>query len=89
MDVFHQRKSPRKKDFDYSKSGWHFVTINTQNQRKLFGEIRNEQMTLSAAGNVAQICWENIPAFFRMCNLKRVSSCRNTYTVFYIFLKTT
>jgi len=36
----HHRKSIRLKGYDYSKTGWYFITICVQNRECLFGEIR-------------------------------------------------
>ncbi len=60
----HHRRSIRLKGFDYTQEGAYFVTICTQNQACLFGEIVNEQMRLNDVGEVADICWRAIPEHF-------------------------
>ncbi|MEI8242920.1 MAG: transposase, partial [bacterium] len=51
------RQSIRLKGWDYTSSGWYFVTINTHDNAPLFGAIVNGRMVLSAAGQVAQEEW--------------------------------
>ncbi len=46
----HHRKSIRLKNYDYSQAGLYFVTICTQNQLHLFGEIVHDEMVLNDAG---------------------------------------
>ena len=60
----HHRRSIRLKGFDYTREGAYFVTICTQNQACLFGEIVNEQMRLNDVGKVADVCWRAIPQHF-------------------------
>lgn len=60
----HHRKSIRLKGYDYSLSGSYFVTIGTQNQKCLFGEIIGGKMVLNNAGCEAEKCWNLIPAHF-------------------------
>ena len=60
----HHRRSIRLKGFDYTREGAYFVTICTQNQACLFGEIVNRQMRLNDVGEVADICWRAIPEHF-------------------------
>ena len=51
----HHRRSIRLKGFDYTREGAYFVTICTQNQACLFGEIVNGQMRLNDVGEVADM----------------------------------
>ena len=60
----HHRRSIRLKGFDYTREAAYFVTICTQNQACLFGEIVNGQMCLNDVGEVADICWRAIPEHF-------------------------
>ena len=46
----HDRRSIRLKEYDYSQSGWYYVTICTQNKKLLFGQILNDKMQLNDAG---------------------------------------
>ena len=46
----YNRKSLRLKHYDYSKEGYYFITIVTQNREHLFGEIVEGEMVLNEAG---------------------------------------
>lgn len=50
--VKQRRKSIRLKDYDYSRDGYYFVTICTQNRESFFGNISNEKMILNDAGTM-------------------------------------
>lgn len=60
----HHRRSIRLRRHDYSGRGVYFVTILTQNRRRLFGTVVNERMALSEAGRIAARCWQEIPQHF-------------------------
>ena len=47
-----QRKSLRLKDFDYSTSGYYFLTLVTKNRMELFGEIIDDKMYHNNAGQM-------------------------------------
>ncbi|HMP75329.1 MAG TPA: hypothetical protein PKE12_03435 [Kiritimatiellia bacterium] len=51
------RRSIRKRGWDYTAPGWYFITINTHRGRALFGVIANGQIVLSAAGRVVAEEW--------------------------------
>jgi len=59
-----QRKSPRKRGYDYSQSGAYFVTICTYNRARLFGKIVNDEMQLNDIGRIAEASWGEIPHHF-------------------------
>jgi len=61
---FPNRQSIRKKGWDYTAPGWYFITINTKGGTPLFGTIMNGRMVLNKAGQVAEKCWQEIPAHF-------------------------
>jgi REP element-mobilizing transposase RayT len=48
------RRSLRLKGYDYSRAEAYFVTICTQNQECLFGEILNKKMVLNDSGRVVE-----------------------------------
>jgi putative transposase len=50
--MIHQRKSPRRKDYDYSSPWWYFITICTKNREHYFGEIIDKMMNLSEIGTI-------------------------------------
>jgi REP-associated tyrosine transposase len=58
------RKNTRLKDYDYSESGYYFVTICTKDHQKHFGEISTEKMQLSDIGDIAKMYWQGIPIHF-------------------------
>jgi REP element-mobilizing transposase RayT len=62
--TIHHRKSIRLKGYDYSKAGLYFITICTNNHECLFGFIKNGEMILNDAGNIANNCWLEIPNHF-------------------------
>jgi REP element-mobilizing transposase RayT len=57
----HHRRSIRLAGYDYSQAGAYFVTIVTQNRLSLFGQIVDGEMHLSAAGQMVQRTWDEIP----------------------------
>ncbi len=59
-----RRKPNRLRDFDYSQSGWYFVTICVQNRECLFGRIENGKMILNQFGEIVEKCWYEIPQHF-------------------------
>ena len=56
--VYPNRRSPRLKDWDYSKPGAYFVTVVTKDRQCLFGQIEHGQMTLNDVGNIIAQTWE-------------------------------
>ncbi len=55
------RKQIRLKGYDYSQSGWYFVTICTKNRECIFGDIVNEHMILNKMGNIIDSVWQSLP----------------------------
>ena len=64
-----QRKSIRLKEYNYSQPGAYFVTIVTQGRICRFGEIKNGEMILNAAGEMAREQWLALPKRFPMIEL--------------------
>ncbi len=62
--LIHNRQSRRLKGYDYASAGLYFITLNTENSERLFGEIKNGVMLLNEAGSIAQKCWLEIPEHF-------------------------
>jgi hypothetical protein len=60
---FH-RKSLRFREFNYSRSGYYFITICTFYKDHLFGEIIDDKMVLNDAGKYVQKCWHDITKHF-------------------------
>ena len=59
----------RLKGYDYSKPGYYFVTVCTQNKKCLFGDIRNRQMALNSAGQVIEKVWDELPEHYQHVEL--------------------
>ncbi len=59
-----KRKSLRLKNYDYSTTGYYFVTILTEDRKNLFGTIKNEKIALNDLGLLANKTWLNIPQHF-------------------------
>jgi REP element-mobilizing transposase RayT len=49
---------------DYSAPGYYFVTLCTDERRRLFGRLVGEQIVLSEFGQAVAKCWAEIPAHF-------------------------
>lgn len=58
----HHRKSKRLQGFDYASEGLYFITLNTENRSRFFGEIEKGIMNLNELGEVAHQLWLEIPS---------------------------
>ena len=56
-----RRKSIHLKEYDYSSTGYYFVTICTQNREEIFGKIEFGSMKLNKYGKIANQIWKGIP----------------------------
>ena len=56
------RKSPRLQGYDYRQPGAYFVTICTAGRVRIFGEVVEDRVRLTEAGEVAAACWRAIPS---------------------------
>ena len=59
-----KRRSTRLKGYDYSRAGAYFITVCTQDQVCLFGEIVEGEMELSVSGTIVQDNWHEIPQHY-------------------------
>jgi len=50
----HGRHSVRLLGYDYASAGYYFVTICTQDRKRLFGRIRDQKMELNGLGRIAR-----------------------------------
>ena len=57
----YQRRSIRLPDFDYTTPGAYFVTICTQGNVCLFGEVTNNRMRLNEMGKMVKKVWDELP----------------------------
>jgi putative transposase len=55
--IFKKRRSIRLKGYDYSQSGFYFITICTKNMKCIFGEIKNGSMLANQYGKIAGDAW--------------------------------
>jgi hypothetical protein len=68
--AIHKRQSIRLKGYDYSQSGFYFITICCYQRECLFGDIINSQMILNDFGELVKEEWlkstvqNNDPIFF-------------------------
>ena len=53
----HHRRSVRLHEHDYSRPGWYFITLLTNNRECLFGEIAKGEMELNELGKIIHIEW--------------------------------
>ena len=60
----HRRKSIRLASYDYSQSGFYFITICTQDKASLFGRVIDGTMAMNAAGEQINQCWLDITKRF-------------------------
>lgn len=60
----HNRRTIRLKGYDYSQSGFYFITICCHGRELLFGDIKNGEMIWNDAGNITNECWLDIPNHF-------------------------
>ncbi len=61
--------STRLKYWDYSSTGWYFITICTFQKRYYFGNIVDGKMELSEIGKIAKKYWHEIPKHFQNTKL--------------------
>jgi REP element-mobilizing transposase RayT len=62
--VMRHRKPNRLKNYDYSDSGWYFITICTKDRQEYFGDIIGNKIILNNYGISAKHCWFKIPKHF-------------------------
>jgi putative transposase len=60
----HHRRSHRMKNYDYSRAGGYYLTMNTQYRKWLFGEVIDGVMQLSEAGKMVERVWRELPERF-------------------------
>jgi putative transposase len=59
-----KRRSIRLKNYDYTQQGAYFVTICANDQKCIFGNIKNDKMVLNDAGEMVQRVWNEISRFY-------------------------
>ncbi len=63
-DPAQSRRSIRMQAYDYSQPGAYFVTMCTQNRVRLFGDIADGEMDLTAAEQMVENVWEELSAVY-------------------------
>ena len=69
MNKFPKRKPSRLKQYDYSQSGYYYITICVNDRMKSFGNITESKMLLNETGEIVRKCWENIAVNFNNVEL--------------------
>ena len=59
-----ERRQIRLRDYDYSESGYYFVTICTRNRENWFGKVEDSEMCFNECGEIAKNLWVEIPKHF-------------------------
>lgn len=62
-------ESTRLQSWNYGWNATYFVTINTKNRIRYFGEINDGKMIYSEIGNYAEKYWQEIPLHFPFVKL--------------------
>lgn len=57
----HHRRSIRLRGYDYAQAGAYFITLVTQDRRRLFGRVAGGALALSEAGRIAEQEWLRTP----------------------------
>jgi putative transposase len=60
----HRRRSIRIPGHDYAAPAAYYITICTKNRECLFGTVAAGTMRLNSIGEIARLCWEEIPIHF-------------------------
>ncbi len=66
-----ERKPNRLEGYDYSSSGWYFVTICTKKRIEWFGKIMGRKMVLNEYGEIVKRCWFDLPHHYGNCLLDK------------------
>jgi REP element-mobilizing transposase RayT len=67
---YHNRRSIRLRDYDYSRSGFYFITICIHDHRqRFFGDIFNGKMIFNECGNIAYDKFDYLCERFRNIRL--------------------
>jgi putative transposase len=66
----HRRRSVRLKGYDYGQPGAYFVTIVTHGRKCMVGRVASGTTHLSRCGQIAEVCWRQIPEHFEQVELR-------------------
>jgi len=65
----HHRRSVRLAGYDYSQCGAYFVTICTDNKKRLFGNIMDGKAQLNEIGVMVKHAWEWLPQQYQYVSI--------------------
>ena len=66
---FPDRKKIRLKDYDYTKPGYYFVTINTNKNIQNVGKVIKGKIKLNGSGKIIDMVWNDLPKHYPNCKL--------------------
>ena len=72
-----ERKLTRLKGYDYSQSGYYFVTICTEDREEWFGRVDGDEMRLNEFGEIARNFWTEITGHFNYVGIDEFSVMPN------------
>jgi len=72
-----ERKSNRLRNYDYSESGYYFITIRTNNREECFGRVEGDEMHLNEFGEIARNFWAGIMIHFKCVGIDEFSVMPN------------
>lgn len=58
--IFKSRKKTRLKEYDYSQSGYYYITICVNDRTESLGKVVDGKVSLNKTGTIVGECWENI-----------------------------
>jgi len=64
-----QRKPNRRRDIDYTRPGFYFVTVCVQNRECLLGAIRDGTFEPNNNEEIVRRCWRDLPNHYPHCRL--------------------
>lgn len=70
-NIYFKRKNPRLKDYDYTLSGYYFITICTKEKKHYFGEISNGIMQYKDIGKIANEFIKKIDDIYKSIKLDK------------------
>jgi len=73
----HHRRSIRLKGYDYSQTGYYFVTICTRNRECILSNVVDGKMQLSKIGELVQIVWNDLLKRFENLELDKFTVMPN------------
>ena len=60
----YRAESTRLKDWNYSRNGYYYITICTEDKIKCLGKIVESQVEFSKMGLIVKEYWQNIPEYY-------------------------